>query len=125
MRSEQRPLPFRVFVRFRPSPRQQCRRSHRRPDASARYGADLSVGELDLEALALPDLGRAPQRSLGLIPHKREAARQHAAITHCAEQLPSGEKLSPPALQAFVICAGQEGRKPRDCFRPLAASPSQ
>ena len=32
----------------------------RRPDAAARNGADLSVGEFDLEALRLPDLVCAP-----------------------------------------------------------------
>ena len=91
-----------------------------RADAPACYGADLPVGEFDLEPLRLLDFARAPQRSLLLVPHEREAPRQHAAIAHCAQELPGGEKLSAPHLQAFVIGARHARGKALHLRRLLA-----
>ena len=65
------------------------------------------------------------QRSLLLVPHQREAARQHAAIAHRAEQLPGGDELGAPALQPFVIGAEQPGGEALDRRRLLAAPPGQ
>src|ERR1700751_1732807 len=123
-RSEQRTLSL-VLVRFCAAARQQRGGCEGRPDAPARYGGDLSIGELDLEALRLPRVLRTPERSLRLIAHEREAARQHAAIAHRAEELLLENEIAPQALQPLVVGANHAGGETLDRRHLLAAPPGE
>ena len=62
----------------------------------------MAIGELDIHRHAHGNGGCRPQRTSGSVTHQREAARQHAAIGECREQLRVALAPRPARIEQVV-----------------------